>query len=976
MSNALSEDITSDFVNELKDYIPLMREKIDLLNEQGIAATDIVLAELHRLIHAVRGASALLKLNNLSEVASELEAVVERMISGHLTFDNTVFKTSVDAIDYFAAYAQQIPCSDTYGLDMRAECLKSLGDLLDHASSDDEQDFLSQLIKAAHEDENLDFDTLAEEFSEPLDSPKMDANGIGGPAPEPFDLDQQELLEDFYQEAEDHFHDLGKVIGELEGHITTPTTMKAEEKELLRLIRRSVHTIKGAAAVIKLKPIANWGHEFENILDWLYEDAEVLAPEAVKVIADAADVLEQLVTDPQKTGPDRRAQLRAAFKQIVGSDNGQEISAVDQAFSEPSGRSAECVEVILPEEDCTDFPSPIQTAKRPIRVDFEKVKSLVNLCGELTIALSAFDQDIDGLGVLIEEIDQTQSRLKKTARDLELGYEHKAIGKLDAYTTMMEGAPVSVCEVAPAYAEFDPMELDQYSELNLIIRSLSETAADTGTISQQLAKTYIGFKGYLHKLRILLGELNEKAMRMRMTPMSTIANRLRRTVRETASQLNKKVHLTICGENIELDKMVWDKLADPLMHLLRNAVDHGIEPREIRQAAGKPDIASIQLTAAQKGNRVILRISDDGGGIDYGTIREAIVLPESEDKEAISQEELADMIFQPGFSTRQAISEVSGRGVGLDVVKETITDLKGTVYVERSENTGTTFCINLPLTMAISKALIFEICGERYATPLHDIKEVLRVNPKDLVPQGDNTIYISGRRLQYYKLTEVLQGIGLSTPSEETNLWPLILIVEKKSWKAAVAIDRIHSQRDIVLKSLGTHLSYVKGISGATIMGDGKVVPIIDLEDLLNLQIEPQQLTFHFIQPEEIEKPLNILIVDDSVTIRNVVSRLMKRQGWNVLTAKDGVDAIEVIHTQLPDVIILDIEMPRMNGYEFLSQIRNQEKFAELPVIMHSSRASKKHRKKAAKLGANDFVTKPYEEEDLITKIKDLSRLN
>ncbi|MGD9214795.1 MAG: response regulator [Desulfobacteraceae bacterium] len=977
MSGALTEDMASEFIIELKGYILQLRDKADKLNRRAPGSSDVHLVEFHRLIHAIRGASALLKLNNLSEVASKLETIFEKIISGDLTFDTCVYRAAVDTIEYFDAYTQQSPCNDTFNLELRAERLDALGDILKDAPSEDEQDFLLQLFQAASKVENDDLDASPQRRPGPPEPSRVDAQESGGAAADPIDLAHGELLEDFYQEAEDHFQDLGRAIGQLEEHVGTPTAMGPKHKELLRLIKRSVHTIKGAAAVIKLKPVASWGHEFEDLLDWLYEDADLLTPDAVDIIADAADMLEQFVIDPRKTDPRQLDRLRVAFKRIIGpGEQGENISPIETQ-SEPARKQSECVEIILPDDNQKDRdrPSHAPDPTRPIRVDFAKLKSLVNLGGELTIALSAFDQDIDALGNLIQEIDQTQSRLKKTARDLELGYEHKAIGAVYAAGPIIENSSAIVGEKAATYSEFDPMELDRFSELNLIIRSLNETATDAGTISQQLSKTHTGLKGYLHHLRLLLAELNEKTMRMRMTPMSSIANRLRRTVRETASQLDKKVRLTLQGENIELDKMVWDKLADPLMHLLRNAVDHGIEPLVKRQASGKPEIASIRLTAAQKGNRVVLRISDDGPGLDYEAIRNAFVSPTSgKDKEAITRQELTEIIFQPGFSTRQTISEVSGRGVGLDVVKESIMGLKGSVHVEQSESTGTTFCINLPLTMAVSKALIFDIGGQPYATPLCDIKEVVRVNPRHVASQEDNTIYISGRRLAYYELSEILSSPGLEAKAGHNDMWPLILIVEKESWQAAVAIDRIHNQRDIVLKSLGSHLAHVKGISGATIMGDGKVVPIVDFEELLDIETDQRHENMQFKHREVIQRPLEIMVVDDSVTIRNVVSRLMQRQGWQVVTARDGAAAFEVLHTRRPDLIILDIEMPRMNGYEFLSQIRTQEKFADLPVIMHTSRASKKHREKAGKLGADAFVTKPFDEQDLIAQVIELSR--
>lgn len=1028
MSDGLTDDIKKDFVNELKDYIPLLRDKADKLNRLSPEASDTNLTELHRLVHAIRGASALIKLNNLSEVASELETIIEAIISDRLDFDATVFSAITNTIDYFDDYAKAVPCDDAISPVSRADILAKLRDISSLASTDDGQDMLSQLLKAADQNEDnshlvfnandLSFDDIdgqhdhlaltEDELADVVGHiPKKETQSNADTIPidfempspqsgasvesESIDLPQAELLEGFYQESEDHFQDLGSVISELEDRIKTTTAIKAQDKERLRLIRRSVHTVKGAAAVVKLKPIASWGHEFENVLDWLYEKASVLSPDAIKVIANATDIFENLVTDPEKVDPQHMEMLRLEFKRLIasGTDDGEQPcqTSIDMTSSKP----ADVIEMLLPPEENQGV--PLKSVERKIdmdtptlppdivktmRVDLAKVKSLANIGGELTIALSAFDQDMDDLGSMIGEIDRTHFRLKNTARDLELGYEGKAIGKVDIAGPISENMDGTTDGGAEKFSEFDLLELDRYSELSLIIRSLSETAADAGTISQQLSRIHSGFKGYLHHLHILLSELNEKTMRMRMTPMSAISNRMRRTVRETASQLNKKVRLTLEGEHIELDKLVWDKLADPLMHLLRNAVDHGVESKTARRNAGKPETSDIRIQAAHQGNQVVLRISDDGPGIDYDAIRSATIAPDTVDNESdITQEELTDMIFQPGFSTRRTISEVSGRGMGLDVVKENIHELKGNVTVEKSDkDAGTTFLIKLPLTMAVIKALIFDIRGRRYATALYDIKEILRVNPKDLTPQGDKTIYVGGRRLPYYNLSGILGESAPDHQSPDLTQWPLLLIIEKETWQGAVAIDRMYSQRDIVIKNLGNHLGQVKGIAGATVMGDGKVVPILNFEELIRTEIDRPARPLRLKPKTKIQKPLEIMVVDDSVTIRNVVSRLMKRQGWKVLTAKDGVEAIEILYTRKPDVIILDIEMPRMNGYEFMSSIRAQEEFNDLPVIMHTSRASKKHRKKAKSLGVNGFVTKPYEEEYFITLVKELGGKN
>jgi chemosensory pili system protein ChpA (sensor histidine kinase/response regulator) len=965
MPDTLSDDINIDFANELKGYIPLMRDSVDRINGLSPEAAKTHLTELHRLVHAVRGASALLKLNNLSKVASELETIVEEIINNRLIFDTAIFDAVTNTIEYFDAYSREVPCNDAFNQDLRADVLDSLLDIQKRASSNDEQDFISQLLKTVDQD--------VSSCDSQIDISKKPESPV---------LPKDELLEGFYQEAEDHFQDLGGAVGQLEERISSPTPMGPDDKELLRVIRRSIHTVKGAAAVVKLKPVALWGHEFENLLDWLYDEADLLTPDHIKIIADAADMLERFVTDPQKIDPEHVDQLKEELKQIIGSNPGEE----NVIENEPAATAAEFVEVPLPddsqrdtgagrdERDAQKAPSPFLDPNQTMRIDLAKVGSLVNLGGELTIALSAFDQDMDGLGNLIGEIDRTQSRLKKTARDLELGYEVKAIGRTDT-TSFHAETPDTAREETTALSEFDLLELDRYSELNLIIRSLSETAADAGTISHHLSGIHSGFKGFLHRLQLLVSDLNAETMRMRMTPMSSITHRMGRTVRETASQLGKKAQLAIQGEHVELDKMVWDKLSDPLMHLLRNAVDHGIESRAARRNAGKPETAVIRLKAAYQGNQVAIRIIDDGAGLDYDAIRKTAVPSEpNKNRDDISDQELANMIFQPGFSTRQTISEVSGRGVGLDVVKENILGLKGSVRVEKSERgVGTTFVINLPLTMAVINALLFDIAGKRYATALYDIKEILRVNPKDIESQGKTAVNIGGRRIAYYNLSEILAEPDQEPRAGDAAQWPLLLIIEKESWQGAVAIDRIYSQRDIVIKSLGTHLGHVKGIAGAAVMGDGQVVPILNLEELLRAETGRTHPPHRLKRKARIQRPLEIMVVDDSVTIRNVVSHLMQRQGWKVLTAKDGLEAIEVLHTWQPDLIILDIEMPRMNGYEFMRSMRAREEFKHLPVIMHTSRGSKKHREKAESLGVNAFVTKPYEEEKFVALIEDLS---
>jgi chemosensory pili system protein ChpA (sensor histidine kinase/response regulator) len=1014
-------DITHDFINELKDYIPALRENTDNLKDTGSQGEPPDLTEFHRLVHTIRGASTLVQLDDLSKVAAELEEVLENIIAHRLDVDSNVCKAIADAIDYFDTFAKaSLGGNDTDEaptaiviealLAVRESSVQNAGlDLLSNFLSspaqnwDDEFDPEADALPAGCLDATVDCliaednDTADIIADEDLEVPEaafeegetsIDATmycdlQADDDLQDPVDLTGQVLLEGFLQEAEDHFQDLGKALEALEKQINSPTGMTPEIRELIRLIRRSVHTVKGAAAVIKLDAIAAWGHEVEDVLDWLYEEADTITPENVEVLANATDVLERYVTTPEKIVQEQLEQLRFAFKQIIG--HGQDhpsamdmvppagaVAGPDNPGGMPSSEDPRL------SNDGRAAPVPGRRMQPPdlgqvktLRVEMTKIESLVNLASELTIALSAFDQDMEGLGNLIGEIDRARSRLKRTARDLELGYEVKAIQQLGAAPALAAAG-----DDAATFSDFDLLELDRYSELNLIIRSLSETAVDVNTISRQLSGIYGGFDAYLNRLRILLSELNEKTMRMRMTPMSTTINRLRRTVRETAVKLNKKVRLSIQGDHIELDKRVWEKLADPFMHLLRNAIDHGIETPDLRKAAGKPEIATVHVAAAYQGNQVVIRVTDDGAGLDYDVIREAFpaARPGSE-TDAPDMEALANMIFQPGFSTCQAISNVSGRGVGLDVVKENILGLNGSVCVETSEkNVGTTFRITLPLTMAVMKALLFEVGGRRYAMALYDIKEILRLNPEKITGDKNRAVDIDGRKLPYHHLAEYLTGAAGDPPLESGDRQPLVLIVETESWQGAVAIDRMFGQREIVIKSLGTHLRYVKGVDGATVMGDGQVVLILNVEDLLTTGSVEQPRFDRDVRPAPAQqKALEILVVDDSVSVRTVVARLMQRQGWQVRTAKDGIEAMEGLHIRKPDLIILDVEMPRMNGYEFMSSLRAQDVFKEIPVIMLTSRTSAKHREKAQALGVNGFMTKPYGDEEFVALVRQLS---
>lgn len=1012
MNESAQTAIIKDFIGEVQSYIPTLGKNLDLLSQSPDNAD--ALEELHRLAHIVKGAASMVQLLGLSRIADQMEDVLEDIIAGKLEFDDAVAGTMRETIDQFNIYAQHYGTTamDEHGL--ISKTILAYRRLRNLPESDDEEaieanlkdiplDSSAELFAAMDsvvldtveadldpsmlpiEDADLaEKDEFSADLSEIEDIPlKPDTASATQPQDDLSSL-APELLDGFYEEAEEHLDDLARFFRSLESQVKEPMEMSTDLREVVRQIRRSVHTLKGAAAIVGLKQISEYAHGLEDFLDWLYDEAKTLMPEVVTVLIEGSDLLGDLVSNPTNFEQDRANHIKQRLSALVGA--GSAAQGDSQAPASAETKATEQAALTEPDEvpvkpvqeenvgGVHDFRTAAVPRSQTLRVDKERVDDLVNLAGELSISLSGIDQKMIAFLEAINELELSRDRLRDAARDLEVGYEVKAIQHLGNQPPQHRGTK-SKSEGGSEFDDFDALELDRYTEFNLIIRTLAESVVDVGALNAQFANLYSEMEGFRTRQRVLLSELQNKIMRVRMTPMSTIATRLHRTVRDVASKLNKKVRLVIENENVELDKMVWEKLSDPLMHLLRNAVDHGIEPPEVRRRMNKPETGTITITGAHEGNQAVIRISDDGGGLNYNAIRDKVRKAElAEDIEELSNADLAAYIFHPGFSTRNKISELSGRGVGLDVVKENLGELKGTVQVDGAKQEGgTSFNLRIPLTLALLRALLFTVNGQSFAVALNDVREIFRVPPEDLIQDPDLAVRMDDAILPVHRLSELLnlqdsEGKLTNDGSED----PLVLVVGNGNHKKALVVDALTSQREIVIKSLGSHLRYVKGISGATIMGDGTLIPILDIEELFDIQIEASVGPREEVALES-EKPLEILIVDDSISIRNVLSRMMEQQGWKTRSARDGVEALEVLEHYYPDLILLDIEMPRMNGYEFLSSLRNQRSDLNIPVVVHTSRTAEKHRKKARDLGAQGFVVKPSKEHEFLGLIRSLT---
>ncbi len=600
-----------------------------------------------------------------------------------------------------------------------------------------------------------------------------------------------------------------------------------------------------------------------------------------------------------------------------------------------------------------------------VRVGAELLEELVNLAGETSISRSRLEQYIFDFSHSLEEMDSTLSRLQEQLRRLDIETEAQVLFRQEQM----------------AHEEFDPLEMDRYSALQQLTRSLSESSSDLVDLKEDLNEKLRDTETLLVQQQRINTNLQEGLMRSRMVPFSRLVPRLRRIVRQVASELNKNVSFELDNVEGELDRSVLERMVPPFEHMLRNAVDHGIETPEERLDSGKSETGRIVLTLGREGGDVIIRLADDGRGVDLDRVKQKAVERGlmTEDAE-LSDHDIMQFILHAGFSTAESVTQISGRGVGMDVVHSEIKQLGGSMSINSKRGHGTEFVIRLPFTVSVNRALMVQIGQDNYAVPLSSIEGIVRVSPFELEHYYDNP----DARFEYANENYHVRYLGAlldikTRPKLEGHVLPLpVLLVRSAEHTMALHVDALMGSREIVVKSLGQQFASVIGLSGATVMGDGAVVVILDPHALVRQEIaitslpEPEKIEEI---PEEIEEDTGtktVMVVDDSVTVRKVTTRFLEREGFDVITAKDGVDALRVLQDQIPDVMLLDIEMPRMDGFEVAKNIRTTRRWQHLPIIMITSRTGDKHREHALSLGVNKYLGKPYQEDALLGNINEL----
>ena len=602
--------------------------------------------------------------------------------------------------------------------------------------------------------------------------------------------------------------------------------------------------------------------------------------------------------------------------------------------------------------EAVDAGPPVLRATLRVRADL--IDRLANEAGELSIARARIEGEMRGLKGSLLDLTENVIRLRRQLREIEIQSESQMQSRRVLSDEQHEG--------------FDPLEFDRFTRFQELTRMMAESVNDVATVQQSLLRNLDDANAAIAAQARLNRDLQQQLMGVRMVPFGTLADRLYRIVRQTSKELGKRANLEISGSQVELDRSVLDKIVAPLEHMLRNAIAHGIEAQEARLARGKPEIGELALALKQEGNEIILSFRDDGAGLDLERIRAraidaGLLAPDADDDPG----RLAELIFTPGFSTASALSQVSGRGIGMDVVKTEITRLGGRIEVLSTSGQGTEFRLYIPLTLALTKALLVRAGGRRYAIPSVMIEQVLDLKDAALAEIRDaGCAQWMDLRYPFSYLPQLL-GETQAQPEVRRQYW--VLLLRSANRRIAVQVDELQGNEEIVVKNIGPQLARVIGVDGATVLADGQVVLILNPVALsTRAPLAAAPLPAAAAEPPVARLP-TVMVVDDSLTVRKITGRLLAREGYQVLTAKDGVEALEQLLDIVPDVLLVDIEMPRMDGFDLTRNIRADARLKAVPIVMITSRIGEKHRAYAFEVGVNDYLGKPYQEDDLLRRI-------
>ncbi|MGL2449972.1 chemotaxis histidine kinase/response regulator CheAY2 [Helicobacter pylori] len=794
--------------------------------------------------------------------------------------------------------------------------------------------------------------------------------------------DLQEIMEDFLIEAFEMNEQLDQDLVELEHN--------PEDLDLLNRIFRVAHTIKGSSSFLNLNILTHLTHNMEDVLNRARKGEIKITPDIMDVVLRSIDLMKTLLVTIRDTGSDtnngKENEIEEAVKQL------QAITSQNLEGAKETSGTKEAPEKEVKEEIKEKTKEEVKANKTPTAENPASDNPLAD------------EPDLDYANMSAEEVEAEIERLlnKRQEADKERRAQKKQEAKQEVTPT--KEAPKTETPKAPktetkAKAKADTEEnkapsIGVEQTVRVDVRRLDHLMNLIGElvlgknrlirIYSDVEERYDGEK-FLEELNQVVSsisavttDLQLAVMKTRMQPVGKVFNKFPRMVRDLSRELGKSIELIIEGEETELDKSIVEEIGDPLIHIIRNSCDHGIEPLEERRRLNKPETGKVQLSAYNEGNHIVIKISDDGKGLDPVMLKEKAIekgVISERDAEGMSDREAFNLIFKPGFSTAKVVSNVSGRGVGMDVVKTNIEKLNGIIEIDSEVGVGTTQKLKIPLTLAIIQALLVGVQEEYYAIPLSSVLETVRISQDEIYTvDGKSVLRLRDEVLSLVCLSDIFKVDAIL----ESNSDVYVVIIGLADQKIGVIVDYLIGQEEVVIKSLGYYLKNTRGIAGATVRGDGKITLIVDVGAMMDMAKSIKVNITTLMNESENTKSKNspsdyiVLAIDDSSTDRAIIRKCLKPLGITLLEATNGLEGLEMLKNgdKIPDAILVDIEMPKMDGYTFASEVRKYNKFKNLPLIAVTSRVTKTDRMRGVESGMTEYITKPYSGEYLTTVVK------
>jgi chemosensory pili system protein ChpA (sensor histidine kinase/response regulator) len=801
-----------------------------------------------------------------------------------------------------------------------------------------------------------------------------------------------EILEFFQPEAEEHLQIVSDCLLSLEGN--------NNPEEINRLFR-AIHTVKGSAAQVGLRRLGGIAHRVEDLIGRLRDGEIDPSPSVVDLCLESVDVLRKTL----HRGRTDEAEMRNRVDSLLGRVAEFAPQEVEEASGDVPADAQELA--TFPAQRSTsqpaksNKPAKAQTAKqaanaKSVRIALSRLDRMMNTVGELVINRTKMVGRVDELEKLIETLSFSKERLQGKVNEFQEKYEFNRLRS--SPMNLPWGSQQTQRMLTSAAAgeanfldEFSELEMDRYDDFNILSRSMTEISADVNEVLSQLAGFINRVEGDIDEFSKLAHHLQDEITAARMLPIGTLYSLLSRAVRDAAKSAGKRVELDFSGSDTELDSNIIQQISDPLVHLVRNSVAHGVEKPADRAANGKSDQGKVSLRAYHRGNHIYIEVEDDGRGIDYERVKQSAIesgLVSTETAERLTERDLREMLFHPGFSTASVKTELAGRGVGLDVVRSNLNALNGEIDIQSNPNAGTKFTLKVPLTLIISPALFVRCGNTHFALPLAVVEEIRRIRADEIEDVG-------GKLLTKVRdvVTEVVRldsYLGLA-PLEPINGYFRMVVANAGNRQIGLVVEEVLGKDEIVIKNLGEYLRRVKLFPGTTIAPDGSLILLIDLNRMVATEpserraIQANASAARVFAPgstavargtipsdaiDRVAQERVIVVVDDSISVRKFVGRMLEKNGYRVKLAADGLEAAELITQQGCHLVITDLEMPRMTGYELMAQLRQGSATRRIPVMVVTSRAGAKHRDRAIKEGASAFLTKPVQEDQLLAAVE------